>query len=149
MVQAKRSFGHARDSSCRFKMSNRGLNGSHDTWILPVSACPERLTENRNLGRISQSRSCAMSFDISHLVKRHLRLRVNLTNKFFLSVGVWRSDAVRSTVMIDRSPANNRINLILIPDRRYKRFKQNKPGTFTAGITVSSFVKCFAEAISG
>ena len=122
MVQTERRLGDARDSGRRLEMADRGLSGSHDAWIVPASPCAERFAENGNLDRIPDSRSRAVRFDISHLVKRHLRLRVNLPDEGFLSVRIWRSDAVRAAVMIDGRPANYRVDLIVIRERRFKRF---------------------------
>ena len=122
MVQTERRLGDARNSGRRLEMADRGLGGSHDASIVPASPCAERLAENGNLDRIPDSRSRAVRFDLSHPVKGHSRLRVNLPDEGFLSVRIWRSDAVRAAVMIDGGSPNYRVDLIVVLQRRFKRF---------------------------
>jgi len=114
MLQAEDRFQHARHASRRFQMADIGFNRAQSTALSCTAPSTQHQAQRFHLDRITQWRASTMRFDIADFIGTHPCRRQRLGDDTLLRQTIRRSQAIATTILIDRRTTNNCRNLITI-----------------------------------
>src|SRR6266446_7474450 len=147
IFKAEQDLDQAGHSGSSFQVANIGLHRTEHTLLIFRACFPQHLRYCLNFNRVAQGGTGAMSFDVAQLVSRYPGPSQGLTDDRLLGKHARNGYARSSSILVDGGPAQQRIDVVTVPQSSGKAFENHDSAALSSYVAVGPGVKGFATTI--
>ena len=141
VLEHQYDFDQSGDTRDRFGVANICFDAGHKQRRGVAIGVGEHFGEGLHFDRIAQRRARAMSFDVTHIVRRDSRLVVGRSQTLLLRLATGSANARRAAILVDRGGAEHRQHLVAIADRIVEPLEQRQSATLATDVAIRAGVE--------
>lgn len=149
VLQTQRDLDQARHARSGLEVAQVGLHRPDETRGRWLAALRDHRRQRPHLYGLTKQGARPMRLDVADLVRIDPGVTIGAPKHSLLCLGAGRHQAVTGSVLVDRAPADHRVNTVPVGLGCTQRFQHHHAGTLGADITIGAGVEGLAPAVGG